>query len=130
VIDRWFADAVFAVHLAFIAFAVAGGFCVLRRPRLAWLHVPAAAWAVWIELSGGICPLTPLENALLARAGEAGYSGGFVAHYLVPLIYPAGLTPAIQIAIGAGVFVTNAALYVWLIRRARVRGSRAARVAW
>jgi hypothetical protein len=127
---RLLADAVFAIHLAFIVFAVAGALCVMRRPRLAWLHVPAAAWAVWIELAGRICPLTPLENALLERAGLEGYSGGFVAHYLIPLIYPAGLTPAIQVAIGAGVLALNVALYARIIRRARARGSRAARAAW
>jgi hypothetical protein len=127
---RLFADAVLALHLGFIVFAVAGGFCVLRRPRLAWLHLPGAAWAVWIELSGWICPLTPLENALRARAGQAGYEGSFVAHYLVPWIYPAGLTPALQVVLGLAVLALNAALYCFLIRRARARGSRAARAAW
>jgi hypothetical protein len=127
---RLLADAVFAIHLGFIVFAVAGALCVMRRPRLAWLHVPAALWAVWIELAGWICPLTPLENALLARAGLEGYSGGFAAHYLIPLIYPAGLTPAIQVAIGAIVLALNGALYARIIRRARARGSRAARAAW
>jgi hypothetical protein len=130
VVYRLLADAVLALHLGFIAFAVAGGFCVLRRPRLAWLHLPCAAWAVWIELSGWICPLTPLENALRARAGQAGYEGGFVAHYLVPWIYPAGLTPALQVALGLALLALNAALYFALIRRARARGSRAARAAW
>jgi hypothetical protein len=129
-LDLWLAELVFALHLGFIAFAVVGALAALRWPRLAWLHVPAAAWAVWIELSGWICPLTPLENALRVRAGQAGYSGGFVAHYLVPLIYPAGLTPAIQLALGLGVLALNLALYAWVIRRARARGSRAARAAW
>ena len=122
----WLADAVFALHLGFIAFAVLGAFCVLRYPRLAWLHVPAALWAVLIELFGWICPLTPLENALLRRAGETGYGEGFVAHYLVPLIYPAGLTPRIQLGIGLSVLALNAALYARIIRSAGARGSRTA----
>jgi hypothetical protein len=118
-LDLWLADLVVALHFGFIAFAVVGALAVLRWPRLTWLHVPAAAWAVWIELSGGICPLTPLENALRARAGQSGYAGSFVEHYLVPLVYPAGLTPAIQLALGLGVLALNLA-----------RGSRAARAAW
>jgi hypothetical protein len=130
VLYRLLADLVFAVHLGFIAFALAGALCVLRRPRLAWLHLPAAAWAVLIELFGWICPLTPLENALRVRAGQAGYTDGFVAHYIAPWIYPAGLTPAIQIALGLGVLALNLVLYARIIRRARARGSRAARAAW
>lgn len=116
---RALADAVFALHLGFIAFAVLGAFCVLRYPRLAWLHVPAALWAALIEFAGWICPLTPLENALLRRAGESGYDEGFVAHYLIPLIYPAGLTPRIQLALGLGVLGLNAALYAGILLRAR-----------
>lgn len=116
---RALADAVFALHLGFIAFAVLGAFCVLSRPRLAWLHVPAAIWAALIEFFGWICPLTPLENALLRRAGESGYDEGFVAHYLIPLIYPAGLTPRIQLALGLGVLGLNAALYAGIMLRAR-----------
>jgi hypothetical protein len=119
----WLADAVFALHLGFIAFAVLGAFCVLRHPRLAWLHLPAALWAVLIELFGWICPLTPLENALLERAGDTGYGGGFVAHYLVPLIYPAGLTPRIQLALGLAVLALNGALYARIALRARARGA-------
>jgi hypothetical protein len=124
------ADAVLALHLGFVLFAVAGALCVLRWPRLAWLHAPAALWAAWIELAGWICPLTPLENALRERAGQAGYSGGFVEHYLLAWLYPDGLTPQVQIALGAAVLVLNALLYAWIIRRARARGSRAAHGAW
>ena len=83
------------------------------------MHLPAAAWGVYIELSGGLCPLTPLENRLRIAAGEAGYAGGFIEHYLIPLIYPAGLTPAIQLWLGAIVVLVNAAVYAWLVGRWR-----------
>ena len=110
--DRLLADAVVVLHLAFIAFALAGGALVLWRPWIAWLHLPAAAWAAYVEFSGTICPLTPLENALRRGAGVAGYEGGFVEHYVVPVIYPPGLTPAIQLAIGTIVIALNVAFYV------------------
>ena len=114
---RFLADAVVAFHLAFILFVVAGGFLVVRYPRLAFAHVPAVAWVVWLEFTGAICPLTPLENALRTQAGEAGYAGGFVDHYLLPVIYPAGLTAQIQTALGFAVIAVNVAAYAWLWRR-------------
>lgn len=118
---RLLADATVAFHLAFIVFVVLGGLLVLRRPRVAWLHVPAAAWVVYLELTGAICPLTPLENAFRERAGEQGYAGGFIDHYLMPIIYPAGLTPHIQAILGIGVLVLNLAVYALAVRRARAR---------
>jgi len=121
--ERLLADAVVVFHLLFIAFAVAGGALVLRWPRLALLHLPAAAWAAYTEFSGTICPLTPLENALRQRAGGVGYAGGFVEHYLIPLIYPAGLTPSIQLVLGMLVVAVNATFYALALRRAR-RGVR------
>lgn len=114
---RLLADAVLLLHGLFILFAVLGGLLVWRRPRLAWLHLPAAAWAGWVVSAGWICPLTPLENALRRSAGEAGYSGGFVEHYLLGLIYPDGLTRPVQIALGIGVLLFNAALYALLVAR-------------
>jgi hypothetical protein len=113
--DRLLADAVLLLHGLFILFAVLGGLLVWRWPRLAWLHLPAAAWAAWVVSAGWICPLTPLENALRRSAGEAGYSGGFVEHYLLGLIYPEGLTRPVQIALGLGVVLLNAVLYALLI---------------
>ena len=110
-IDRLLADAVVLLHLLFIAFALAGGALVLWRPRIAWLHLPAVAWAAYVEFSATICPLTPLENALRRRAGAAGYDGGFIEHYVIPVIYPAGLTPSIQVAIGGLVVAVNVAFY-------------------
>ncbi|QEZ48196.1 DUF2784 domain-containing protein [Cupriavidus oxalaticus] len=119
-ISAWLADLVVIVHGLFIVFVVAGGLLVLRWPRLAWVHLPAAAWGVLIEWSGWICPLTPLENALRRAAGEAGYSGGFIERYLLPLIYPPGLTPAVQLWLGLVVLVVNVAVYaVWWRRRRR-----------
>ena len=114
---RLAADAVLAAHLAFVLFVVCGGLLVLRTPRLAWLHLPAVAWAAFVEFSGSICPLTPLEVALRRGAGEAGYGGDFVEHYLVALIYPAGLTRELQMAIGAAVVLINLFVYFLLWRR-------------
>ena len=95
------ADAVLVVHGLFIVFVVLGGLLVLRWPKLAWLHLPAVVWGVWIEWSGGICPLTPLEQRLRIAAGEGGYAGSFVEHYLGAAIYPEGLTRELQVALGA-----------------------------
>lgn len=119
------ADLALLIHFAFIVFVVAGGFAVLRRPRLAWLHLPVVAWGAGIELIGWVCPLTPLENALRRAAGEGGYAGGFVEHYLLPLIYPAGMTREIQIALGLFVLIVNACVYgIVALRRRRAGGRR------
>lgn len=110
------ATAIALVHLAFILFVLFGGFAVLRWPRLMWLHVPAAAWGVLIEFFGWWCPLTKWENYFLRQAGRAGYGGGFVSHYIMPVIYPAGLTRGLEIAIGAFVLLLNAAIYMRVLR--------------
>jgi hypothetical protein len=115
---RLAADAVLIAHAAFVVFVVLGGLLAWRWSRAALLHLPAAAWGAWIEFSGGICPLTPLENRLRHAAGQAGYDGGFVEHYLLALIYPEGLTREVQIALGVAVIVINAAVYGVLVRRA------------
>ena len=111
------ADAVLVLHGLFIAWVLLGGLAVLRRPRLAWLHLPAVAWGVWVSWSGAICPLTPLEQALRQAAGQAGYAGGFVEHYLGRLIYPDGLTPALQALFGWVVLALNVALYAIAVHR-------------
>ena len=113
------ADLVVLAHLAFIAFAAAGGLLVLRRRWVAALHLPALVWAVVIELSGGECPLTPLEQRLRRAAGEEGYAGSFVDHYLAPVVYPPGLARGHQLALGAGLAAANAALYARAWRRRR-----------
>ena len=114
------ADGLVLLHLAFVVFAVLGGLLVYRWPRAAWLHLPAVAWGAMIEFNNWICPLTPLEQRLRLAAGEGGYSGGFVEHYLLPLLYPQGLTAAIQFALGVFVLAVNAMIYgSWLLRKAR-----------
>lgn len=118
---RLAADAVLIVHLAFIVFVALGGLAVLRWPRLAFAHVPAVAWGAALELNGWLCPLTPLENALRRAAGEAGYAGSFIEHYLIALIYPAGLTPTIQLWLGLGVLAINLPIYAYLLLRRRRR---------
>jgi hypothetical protein len=124
---RILADAVLVLHFAFIAFAVLGGLAVPRWPRLGWLHLPVVAWAAGIEFLGKICPLTPLENRLRGLGGEAGYPGGFIEHYLTALIYPAGLTRGVQIALGALVLAVNLAVYLRLFRRSRQRALKTGR---
>ena len=94
------APVVLVLHGLFIAFVLLGGLAVARFPRLVWLHLPAVAWGAWVSGAGWICPLTPLENRLRRAAGEAGYPGGFVEHYLVGLIYPEGLTRGLQLFFG------------------------------
>ncbi|MDV3239414.1 MAG: DUF2784 domain-containing protein [Gammaproteobacteria bacterium] len=117
------ADLVVLLHLAFILFVMLGGLLVLRWRRLMWLHLPVVVWGAAIEFVGWICPLTPLENRLRAAAGEAGYSGGFIEHYLIPLIYPAGLTRELQWLLGALVLLVNAAVY-WRVLRGRSGGGQ------
>jgi hypothetical protein len=121
-IYRALADLVLVVHLAFVLFVVLGGLLVLRWPRLAWLHVPAAVWGVLIEYTGWICPLTPLENSLRERGGGAGYSGGFIEHYIQSVLYPAGLTRGTQIVLGSLALLVNLTAYgVVVARRGRFR---------
>ena len=121
-IYRWLADVVVLVHGAFVVFVMAGAFLALRWRWLVWLHVPAAVWGVLIEYAGWICPLTPLENALRARAGESGYTGDFVEHYVLRALYPAGLTHAAQWALGSLALGVNIVAYTLLIRQSRLRG--------
>lgn len=124
---RVLADAVLVLHLAFIVFVLAGGLLALRWRWAPAVHLPAALWGVFVELTGGVCPLTPLESALRRAAGAAGYSGGFIEHYLLPAIYPSALTHRIQLSLAALVVVANVLAYwaVWR-RRRRPRGRRVA----
>jgi hypothetical protein len=113
------ADAVMLVHFAFILFATFGSLATLRWPRLAWSHVPCLIWAISIALTGSLCPLTPLEDSLRRLAGERGLSGGFIEHYIQPLIYPEGLTRPFQVAMGVILISINAVGYGLLWRRQR-----------
>jgi len=112
------ADAVVLVHFAFVSFVVAGGFLAWRYPLAAFAHLPALIWGIWIEVSGRICPLTPLENQLRVRAGESGYQGGFIEHYIIPILYPPGLTHEVQWVLAGLLAATNLVAYGVLIRRA------------
>jgi hypothetical protein len=116
VIDRLAADALVLFHLAFILFVVFGGLLALWRPAMKWLHLPAALWGSLVELGGWECPLTRWENLFRARAGGAGYGGGFVDHYVVRAIYPAGLTRGIELVLAAAVVTVNIAIYIYVSR--------------
>ncbi len=111
------ADAVLVLHALFLVWVVLGVAAVWRWPWLAVLHLPAVAWGLWIETSGGVCPLTPLENSLRAAAGETGYSGGFIEHYVGGVIYPAGLTRAAQWLVAGVLALINITGYGLIIRR-------------
>jgi len=117
---RFLADLVVLAHLAFIVFALLGGLLALRWRWMAWVHLPAVAWGVAVELAGWICPLTPLENALRRAGGSSGYTGDFVDHYIVPVIYPVDLTREIQIVYGLLALALNLAIYVAVVRNARI----------
>jgi hypothetical protein len=124
-IFRATADLVVLVHVLFVVFVVVGGFLVARWPRLAWVHVPAASWGVFIEFRGWICPLTPLENYLRQRGGSSTYQGEFIEHYMLPLLYPANLTPRVQVWLGTFALMVNVALYLHIIQaRPRRRGAQ------
>ena len=116
---RLAADLTLLVHFAFILFVVGGALLVLRWPVFAWLHLPAAIWGAWIEISGGLCPLTTLENRFRLAAGQEGYEESFVEHYLMPVIYPGGLTRGMQLWLAAGVVTVNVVLYGYLLLRRR-----------
>lgn len=124
--ERWLADAVVVFHFAFVLFAVLGALGVWRWPRLAWLHLPAVAWAGLVELAGWPCPLTALENHWRELAGEAS-AGGFVERALVPILYPEALTREIQLALGGGVLLLNALAYAAILGGRREPAPRAPR---
>jgi hypothetical protein len=125
-ISKLTADAVVLLHLAFILFVAVGGLFVLRWPRLAWAHVPAIVWGALIELAGWICPLTPVENRLRAAAGESTYTGGFIDRYIMPIVYPAGLTRGMQLVLGTTVIIVNLVIYGIVVTRRIRRSSRIA----
>jgi hypothetical protein len=110
------ADVVLLLHFGFVLFVVLGGLMVLKWRRVAWLHVPAAAWGVAIEFGGWICPLTPLENHLRERAGQTPYGADFIARYLLPVIYPEGLTRDAQLVLGLAALLLNVAIYTMALR--------------
>ncbi len=121
---NFLADLVVVIHSFFVLFVLLGGFLVLWKPSVAWYHLPAVFWAAWLEFSGWICPLTPLENLLREKGGTAGYNVGFVEHYIVPVLYPASLTRQMQVIIGIVVVILNFGIYfnVWMRMRKAGRG--------
>ncbi|HSW31208.1 MAG TPA: DUF2784 domain-containing protein [Longimicrobiales bacterium] len=116
------ADLVLAFHAAFVGFVVLGGLLTLRWPRAAWVHVPCALWGSWVVIAGWICPLTPLEVSLRRGAGEVGYGGGFLEHYVQLALYPPGLTRPVQVVLGLAAVAFNVAVYAWAWRRRRRSG--------
>jgi hypothetical protein len=109
------ADIIVLMHLGFIIFVILGGVLCFKWSKILWLHVPAFTWGAVIEFSGGICPLTPLENQLRYSGGREIYSSGFIEHYIVPIVYPDMLTRNMQIALGTLVLTINVCIYVLLI---------------
>jgi hypothetical protein len=118
------ATLVVTLHFTFVLFVVLGGLLVLRWPWLAYAHLPAALWGAWIEFAGWVCPLTPLEQSLRLKAGEQGYSGSFIEHYLLPLLYPSALTRTIQVALGAVVIAVNMCIYGYLLKRLNTKARK------
>lgn len=117
---RLAADFVILLHMAFILFAVLGAAMAGWWNWIPLVHVPVAAWAIFVELTGRSCPLTYLENYLRIKAGQSGYTESFIEHYLLAIIYPAGLTREIQLVLAGVVIVINTAIYGWLLVRRRV----------
>ena len=126
---RLAAETVLLLHLAFIVFVIAGAAGAARWPWLPIIHLPAAAWGVFVEITGRVCPLTTAENYLRLKAGELGYAESFVEHYLLAIIYPAGLTREIQFALAAMIVAINVALYAWLFYHHRSSRQEAAKSA-
>lgn len=121
-IYRLSADAIVLLHLAFVVFVIAGGLLVFRWRWMGWLHLPAVVWAALLEFNGWLCPLTPLELKLRAAGGQAGYSGGFVEHYILPVLYPVGLDSSMQYLLGTLVILINVSVYAWLLWRLKKPG--------
>jgi len=114
------ANGVVTLHLGFVLFVLFGGLLTLKWPRTMWLHIPAAVWGVLVEWTGWICPLTPLENWLREQAGHGGYHSDFLAHFLLPVLYPDGLTREVQVVLGALLLAINLVIYRWLWQRSRM----------
>jgi len=116
---RFLADLTLMLHLVFILFVLCGGFLCLFRPAMAWIHLPAVCWGIWVEWAAGTCPLTPLENHFRRLASEEGFTGGFIEHYLMPVLYPARLDSSLQWVLGAVVLIVNLLVYRVVFNRAR-----------
>jgi hypothetical protein len=115
------AELVVVLHFCFVLFVLFGGALALRWPKMVWIHLPAAAWGALISFAGWVCPLTPLEKWLRRQGGAAGYEGGFIEHYILPVLYPRGLTHEVQIALGVIVILLNVLIYRHVYRQFRRR---------
>lgn len=114
---RILADATVVLHLAFVLFVIVGGLIVARWRRVAWVHLPAAAWGAWIEFAGWVCPLTPLENWLREQGGGTAYTSSFIEHYLMPILYPESISRELQWVLGGLVLLINGVVYIVVFRR-------------
>jgi hypothetical protein len=120
---RILADTVLVVHFSFIIFTLFGGLLALVGRTAIWFHIPVVLWSSVVNLAGWVCPLTPLENRLRELAGQAGYEGGFVEHYLMEVIYPGGMTRDLELTAGISVLVWNVLLYAYVLHRQRRKKS-------
>jgi len=118
-LHRLGADLIVILHFSFVLFVLFGGFLLIKWPRLMWLHLPAVAWGAFVEFSGWICPLTPLENWLREQAGEGTYTEDFIVRSLPSILYPDALTHEIQLILGTALLIVNLAIYGWLWRTSR-----------
>lgn len=109
------ANLLVVLHLGFVCFVVAGGLLFFKWRWIAFLHIPTAIWGALLEYNNWLCPLTPLEQRLRQASGQAGYSGGFIEHYLLPVLYPSGLNREVQLILGTFVILVNIAIYGWII---------------
>jgi Protein of Unknown function (DUF2784) len=114
---RILANLVLGVHFAFVVFSVLGGFLALWKHWVAWLHVPSVLWSSFVNLFSHVCPLTPIENRFRRLAGQAGYEGGFIQHYVAPLIYPGGMPRRMELIAGYSVLIWNAFVYGFVVLR-------------
>ena len=120
-IYSFLADLLVVFHLVFILYVMAGALLIFKWPKTLWLHLPACFWGMIVEFTSWICPLTPWEIQLRRLAGEEGYTESFIAHYLIPIIYPSGLTPEVQMVLGGTVLIVNLSLYTLNLIKKRKR---------
>lgn len=109
------ADLVLFAHFLFAAFAVFGGLLSLRDTAWAWVHVPVVLWSAIVNLMGWTCPLTPMEKALRVRAGQSGYAGGFIQHYIGRAVYPRGMPRQLALVAGISVLAWNTLVYAMVL---------------
>ena len=120
-IYSFLADLLVLFHLVFILYVITGALLIFKRPKTLWIHLPSCFWGMTVEFTGWICPLTPWEIQLRRLAGKEGYTGSFIEHYLIPIIYPSGLTREVQMVLGGTVLIVNLSLYTLTLIKRRKR---------